>query len=78
VPITPVAPPEPLTEKAANRVGSLAQIPGPHFLRQALPENLELVAPHRVYALPLSAVNEKTLSSAEFLGWRFLVVASYS
>jgi hypothetical protein len=37
-------------------------------------ENLALVAPHRMYTLPLDAVAEKGLGAATPAGWRFLVM----
>jgi hypothetical protein len=76
MPLKPLEPPEAVRRAAAGHVYQLAT-PRRIFpaLRQIAREDLELVAPHRVYTLDLDSISSRTLDRARPSGWRFLVVS---
>lgn len=75
MPLKPIEPPEQVQRAAAAQVHQLAT---PHglfpALRSVVREDLELVAPHRMYTLGADAIIDKRgLDQASSSGWRFLV-----
>jgi hypothetical protein len=75
MPIKPVSPPADITGTAASSLRSLANAAGSALVGDVSVEELELVAPHRVYTLPFSAISGDQLTAATFAAWRFLIVA---
>jgi hypothetical protein len=75
VAIRPVTPPAGIIDRAVRHIQALVLEPDFRLLGDVPPDELELVAPHRVYVLPFDAVRHGQLSRATFAGWRFLIVA---
>ena len=73
--IKPVSLPADITGAAASSLRSLASAVGSALVGDVPVEELELVAPHRVYTLPFSAIRGEGLAAATFAAWRFLIVA---
>jgi hypothetical protein len=75
MPLRPSEPPDAIRRAAAAQVHQLTT---PHgvfpALREVIREHLELVAPHRMYTLPLNAIIENGFRAAQPAGWRFLIV----
>jgi hypothetical protein len=77
MPINAIAPPVDAADLVARYVRSLALARGTHFMDNAQPgelEQVELVAPHRVYSLSFDSIYDRQLSRAAFVGWRFLIL----
>lgn len=73
MPLTAMQPPDSVRRAVAAHVDLVATSRGAFpALRDAARENLELVAPHRMYTLPLDAIAGTRLD-ARPAGWRFLV-----
>jgi hypothetical protein len=74
MPLRSLEPPEAVRRAAAAHVHQLATPQGIFpALRHVARENLELVAPHRIYTLSLGAVVEGGFEEARPSGWRFLI-----
>jgi len=75
MPLNPVEPPEEVSLAAATHVHMLAGTPESFLaLADVERENLELVAPHKIYTLSLeAAAGGARLADAQPGGWRFLV-----
>lgn len=75
MPITSPPPSDQLLDAATRHVQSLSPPAGPHFFSDIAPADLELVAPHPVYTLTLSAFKAEGLAGSISAGWRFLMLA---
>jgi hypothetical protein len=73
MPLTAIEPPEAVRQAAAAHLYTLATHRGAFAaLGEVEPENLELIAPHHMYTLPLDAIVGNNLDPRP-TGWRFLI-----
>ena len=73
MPLRSLEPPDAVRTAAALHVDRLATLGAFPPLRDVTREELALVAPHRVYVLPLAAIEGGRLEEAQPVGWRFLI-----